>query len=246
MPNLWDKTPETPSPSELNPLTNPLLEQNLGRWAKVYFSNPPAKRDQAVSQSSGRDQAGIGCVPGCRTWSTLFCNATRIIQRAVCSACQHQNPPGHKFCSRCGEALDPEQAASSGSSGTSARRESPKPLPPESANDAQWLRDQAFSGLDGIRCSAKTSDGNISSGAARDCAGWFCVSAVGFGPRQSAADPSTPQMSAPAQRSRRKILRQPKPRVRRKRSRQTTAPESTAAVQNTPSASRTRLRSGNA
>ena len=49
MPNLWDKTPEAPSPSDLNPLTNPVLERNLGRWAKVYFGNPPEKREQAVS-----------------------------------------------------------------------------------------------------------------------------------------------------------------------------------------------------
>ena len=34
---------------ELNPLTNPVLEQNLGRWAKIYFSTPPAKREQAVN-----------------------------------------------------------------------------------------------------------------------------------------------------------------------------------------------------
>ena len=59
VPNLWDKTPEAPSP-ELNPLTNPVLEQNLGRWAKVYFSTPPAKREQAVSNLARGNQAGIG------------------------------------------------------------------------------------------------------------------------------------------------------------------------------------------
>jgi len=34
---------------ELNPLLNPLLAAHMGRWAEVYFTSPPAKRAQAVS-----------------------------------------------------------------------------------------------------------------------------------------------------------------------------------------------------
>jgi hypothetical protein len=34
---------------ELNPLLNPLLAANMGRWAEVYFTNPPEKRAQAVA-----------------------------------------------------------------------------------------------------------------------------------------------------------------------------------------------------
>ena len=33
---------------ELNPLLNPLLAAHMGRWAEVYFTNPPEKRSQAV------------------------------------------------------------------------------------------------------------------------------------------------------------------------------------------------------
>jgi hypothetical protein len=36
--------------SELNPLLNPLLAAHMGRWAEVYFTNPPEKRAQAVSE----------------------------------------------------------------------------------------------------------------------------------------------------------------------------------------------------
>jgi hypothetical protein len=36
--------------AELNPLTNPALERNLSRWAEAYFSNPPGKREQAISR----------------------------------------------------------------------------------------------------------------------------------------------------------------------------------------------------
>lgn len=33
---------------ELNPLLNPLLADNMGRWAEVYFTAPPERREEAV------------------------------------------------------------------------------------------------------------------------------------------------------------------------------------------------------
>ncbi len=44
-----DHAGQAPQP-EINPLLNPLLEQNLGRWARVYFSNPPEMRNQKVME----------------------------------------------------------------------------------------------------------------------------------------------------------------------------------------------------
>lgn len=35
---------------ELNPLLNPLLAAHMGRWAEVYFTNPPEKRGEAVAE----------------------------------------------------------------------------------------------------------------------------------------------------------------------------------------------------
>jgi hypothetical protein len=43
-PNLDDILPDP----RLNPMINPRLGKNLGRWAKVYYTTPPEKRDQAV------------------------------------------------------------------------------------------------------------------------------------------------------------------------------------------------------
>jgi hypothetical protein len=137
--NVWDKTPPAPPP-ELNPLTNPLLERNLGRWAKVYFSTPPAKREQAVNhlleeikRESGADASG----------RPYFATDVRF-QRAVCAVCQHHNPPGHKFCSRCGQTLPPLQPASpEHQSATQA----PAPLRPASANDLSGLPAHSFGGL---------------------------------------------------------------------------------------------------
>jgi hypothetical protein len=35
-------------PSNLNPLLNPVLSRNMGRWAEVYFTTPPEKREEAI------------------------------------------------------------------------------------------------------------------------------------------------------------------------------------------------------
>jgi len=40
---------ETLPDPELNPLLNPLLGAHMGRWAEVYFTSPPEKRNQAVA-----------------------------------------------------------------------------------------------------------------------------------------------------------------------------------------------------
>jgi hypothetical protein len=141
VPNLWDKTPATPSPSELNPLTNPVLEQNLSRWARIYFSNPPAKREQAVNQLLEEIKRESGSAQPGRPY---FATDVKF-QRAVCAACQHQNPPGHKFCSRCGQTLSPAQPGPTEHLGTNRIRET---LPPNFTNDMPWLSDRAFSGLD--------------------------------------------------------------------------------------------------
>src|SRR5260370_25006507 len=38
-----------PDPN-LNPLSNPVLGQHMGRWAEVYFTTPPEKRREAVQE----------------------------------------------------------------------------------------------------------------------------------------------------------------------------------------------------
>lgn len=145
MPNLQDKLSEPPFPSELNPLTNPVLERNLGRWAQVYFSTPPAKRQQAVSKLLEEIQRETGAKPAEKTIRPYFSRDEKF-HNALCSACQHQNPPGHKFCSRCGLPLDPTQPDLADHRGATEVGEA---APPGSENDVQWLRERAFSGLDG-------------------------------------------------------------------------------------------------
>jgi hypothetical protein len=196
LPNLWDKTPETPSRSELNPLTNPILEQNLGRWAKIYFSNPPAKREQAVSQlleEIKRESVAGGPAQTSRPYFGTDPN----FQRAVCSACQRQNPPSHKFCSQCGQALNPEKAASGESSAENLSATGvPHALRPGSASDTQWLQDQTFSSLDGSDAPPRRVWKYLVGAAAIVLAG-FAYLQLASGPRTRASI-ITPQMTAPA------------------------------------------------
>ena len=144
MPNLWDKTPEAPSSSDLNPLTNPVLERNLGRWAKVYFGNPPEKREQAVSNLLEQIKRESGSGTAAQPARPYFATDTRFKQ-AACSVCQHQNPPGHKFCSRCGQALSTAQTGAMDHLGTLRISEAP---PPDSTNDMEWLRNPGLGSLD--------------------------------------------------------------------------------------------------
>ena len=191
MPNLWDKTPGAPSP-ELNPLTNPVLEQNLGRWAKVYFSNPPAKREQAVSNllEEIKWESGPDASPPSRPY---FARDPKF-QRAVCSACRHHNPPGHKFCSRCGQALNQGQSASTEHPGTTG---TPAAFPPNSANELPWLRDQELSLPNDSDAPRKRGWKYLVGAAVIVLAGFAYVQWVPGSWTNVATSPS-PQVSAPA------------------------------------------------
>lgn len=52
-----EPTSTLPQP-ELNPLLNPVLGQNMGRWAEVYFTAPPERREQAVAELLQELKAG--------------------------------------------------------------------------------------------------------------------------------------------------------------------------------------------
>ena len=96
---------------ELNPLLNPLLAENMRRWAEVYFSAAPEHRDEAVralleelreKQSTAltaertashvpepHDPISVSSQPG----------AIR------CAQCGQENPLHYQFCGNCGQEL---------------------------------------------------------------------------------------------------------------------------------------------
>lgn len=135
--NGSEPTDQTSS-SELNPLQNPTLGRNLGRWAQVYFTNPPEKREQAVVDLLRELETGNATVPNGSS-STKFVDSI-----LSCPVCQCQSEPGQNFCGLCGSPL----AAISEARKDSRALVEDNPLPSFTAispqDDAQWLRDRVL------------------------------------------------------------------------------------------------------
>lgn len=134
-------------PEELNPLLNPLLEQNLSRWAKIYFTTPPDAREQAVrellrqlkSESGAAASAEASPVP-----SPLPVTASPI----VCAACDRESSPEQQFCGFCGSPLYRQKTARVA---TPVPQEPPAETlsvlglnPGRADNELQFLREKSF------------------------------------------------------------------------------------------------------
>jgi hypothetical protein len=147
VPNLWDKTANAFPQSELNPLTNPTLERNLNRWAQVYFSSPPDRREQAVSKllEAIKREASEG-LPAHQD-RPYFAHAKEF-DDVVCPACQRKNPPRNKFCAGCGEVLNPALSDSSEDHGRAPMQGSAEAPSAKPESDIQWLRNRTLGSLD--------------------------------------------------------------------------------------------------
>jgi hypothetical protein len=200
--------------SELNPLTNPVLGKNLGRWAQVYFTSPPEKRERAVSELL-RELETEAPTP---IAATTAASPLRILEDAgimenvgpaqpvsavqapadvMCPACRHRNQSDQKFCGSCGSPLHAGDAAK-GYSGEERLSEAPALLHtaapyPETTfhpeNDVQWLRDKALASL-------KESDTPASHGW-KYVVACLAVLALGFAYLQWASQSPRPRVSAP-------------------------------------------------
>jgi hypothetical protein len=103
---------------ELNPLLNPLLAAHMGRWAEVYFTSPPEKREQAVAElirelenSSPQDTAPVVAIKDAREKDgdelaevREAAHATELVRS--CSRCGYRNSAEQKFCGMCGVLLE--------------------------------------------------------------------------------------------------------------------------------------------
>lgn len=157
MPHPADKSePESTVPTpELNPLVNPLLGQNMGRWAEAYFTSPPERREQAVlellrqleAENSQRESAATAAPPGQEPAAETKDPPPLSIEEVRpellrCPSCGHENQSRQKFCGMCGVALDLEPRVTAQPIETHAQRE-PAPrlqnrnsllFPPETVN----------------------------------------------------------------------------------------------------------------
>jgi hypothetical protein len=166
-----EQTTDLPNP-ELNPLLNPTLGRHLGRWAQVYFTSPPEKREEAVeellrelkgSPASTLDEPAPPeekPIPEARTLESI-----RIVEAVPdstgeprCPQCGQAHAPSQRFCGMCGAVLEDERPVSDERlnqpvalhpdlPSLSPARESAD-QPDDGYSDVRWLRDKGLTGDD--------------------------------------------------------------------------------------------------
>lgn len=119
------KTNMLPDP-ELNPMLNPLLAANMGRWAEVYFTSPPERREQAVAElirelggnpsnehlahrfphEETMDRVGEERPVSSDLEPLPDAEPSPFVQHLrTCAACAYENSDEQKFCGMCGTPL---------------------------------------------------------------------------------------------------------------------------------------------
>jgi len=142
--------------AELNPLLNPILADNMGRWAEVYFTSPPEKREEAVvelireleSQNEEHDAAqpstDLAALRIAEPKMPIFDlegPSDSLDSLRQCDACGHENPATHQFCGMCGAQLVPThedsrvESAPNASDSSAEVSEEAQSSPPDAAEE---------------------------------------------------------------------------------------------------------------
>lgn len=125
MPRQTDQSEDAhalPRP-ELNPLLNPVLGEHMGRWAEVYFTSPPEKREEAVLEllreleAANPREVALASEPlASRSEEPAFPSAILPIDVRTglpqCPTCGHENPQSNQFCGMCGAKMFPQSGPS--------------------------------------------------------------------------------------------------------------------------------------
>lgn len=120
-----DQAPNLPYSDELNPLMNPLLSENMGRWADVYFNNPPEQREKAVlslvhelQEEKNHREEKATAAPSNAEEIRVLKNDSSSDERGVmpsgsdvvrCEGCGYENPHWNKFCGMCGATINTDK-----------------------------------------------------------------------------------------------------------------------------------------
>jgi len=156
---------------ELNPLLNPLLAANMGRWAEVYFTSPPEKRGQAISDlvrelRSGASMGSASTQPNVaqpivdKTIDKIREREAIEVEKAMseklpspsslpvemrrtCGECSADNVADQKFCGMCGASLQaPTPAEVSTRPDAWTQSDESKFHRTEAASEAAWSEPQ--------------------------------------------------------------------------------------------------------
>jgi hypothetical protein len=131
------KSRQLPKP-ELNPLFNPILADNLGRWAQVYYTSPPEKREEAVIELLRElEQESGGLYEGAPVGSSSH---PRVPPAIACPACGARNWADQRFCGSCGVRLEEDVAALLANAAPAAHA-TPSPVARERGGLDRWRRD---------------------------------------------------------------------------------------------------------
>ena len=129
---------------ELNPLLNPLLAENMGRWAEVYFTAPVDRREEAVLDllreleaeeevhSNASVSGGVlNAVPRAEVQAKMESPSqpTSHAQSSStrCPSCGHENPASHQFCGMCGVTFEPSATAGAVAAGIAGEGAAARP-----------------------------------------------------------------------------------------------------------------------
>jgi hypothetical protein len=195
---------ELPDP-RLNPMINPRLAKNLGRWANVYYTTPPDKREQAVlellrelestqsPEEEGKPPALIG-----RQEQT----ATKEVLTNL--ACRQSGDPQRRFWGMCGSPLNADM-----SSEPEQHRSSPVLLPLLSSiqggRDDQHGLVERHSVEIGMACEKRQSRKHVAFAL-------VISTAIGsWGLWRMHLDPAPPQTASEAAPIAQRMTRQPRP-----------------------------------
>lgn len=132
-----EQSADLPNP-ELNPLINPTLGRHLGRWAQVYFTSPPEKREKAIEEllrelqehpvAEQTDSSG----PDAAETIRIIEDAHPPTPATRCPQCGHRSAYAQRFCGMCGAPFSQEEPATH------------RVLATESVSHAPAFSDRAF------------------------------------------------------------------------------------------------------
>ena len=89
----------------LNPMVNPRLGRNLGRWANVYYTTPPERREQAVLELVRELEGAQGAVPDIPDPESAAGDPVSAPEMLGDPAVAAIPAPQQRFCGHCGSPL---------------------------------------------------------------------------------------------------------------------------------------------